>query len=59
MSLCEDCGCKTDNGMCPNCHEELWILEHQFEDIDFPISDEFAKKAEEQKEEIRKRKTPE
>jgi hypothetical protein len=28
---CEDCGCKTYNGRCVNCHEELYILDQYFE----------------------------
>lgn len=49
MSYCEDCGCILNDGICSNCHEELYILENQGEFIDFPLSDEFIQKSEEQK----------
>ena len=48
---CEDCGTKFSDGMCPNCHEELFILETQGEYIDM-ISDEFAAKVAEQRREV-------
>ena len=56
MSHCVNCGCKKSGGICSNCHEELYIIENQSEYIDFPLSDEFLKKAKEQKEEIERRK---
>lgn len=48
MGYCEDCGCRTSNGICSNCQEELYIYEFQGEYIDHPVSDEFNKKANEQ-----------
>ena len=54
MTHCENCGCKKREGICTNCHEELYIMDYQSEFIDFPLSDEFIKKAKEQKEEIRR-----
>ena len=45
---CEDCGTKISNGMCPNCQEERFIFETQYEDMDEPISEEFMKKVVEQ-----------
>jgi hypothetical protein len=46
---CEDCGTKLElNGTCPNCHEELFIATWQATDLDYPISEEFAQKVEEQ-----------
>ncbi len=53
---CQDCGCKLNNGICSNCQEELYIIENQSEFITEPLSDEFVKKAEEQKEYIKKQK---
>lgn len=55
MSYCKDCGCHTDNGICSNCQEELYILENQAEFIIEPVSDGFAEKAKEQKEYLKKR----
>lgn len=45
---CEDCGCILEKGVCSNCHEELFIIENQWEHIDFPLSKEFLDKAKEQ-----------
>ena len=46
---CEDCGTRYSDGMCPNCHEELFILVTQAEDLDdVRLSDEFLAKAKEQ-----------
>lgn len=49
MTHCEDCGCKVYGGICSNCQEEHFIIENQYEYIDFPLSDEFLQKAKEQK----------
>ena len=45
MNYCENCGCRTNNGICSNCQEELYILMFQDEYIEYPISDEFIIKA--------------
>jgi len=55
-SRCPDCGCRTSGGICSNCQEELHILTYQSEYIDGPVSDEFAKKAEEQEKYLKRRK---
>ncbi len=52
---CENCGTRISDGMCPNCHEELFILETQGDCID-AISDEFAAKVAEQRDELKARK---
>ena len=55
---CKDCGTRLWNYVCPNCHEELCIIENQGEFIDFALSDMFLEKADEQKgkvDKIRKR----
>ena len=55
---CEDCGTKLSGGICPNCSEELFIFETQYEDLPPTLSDEFVEKVEEQrKAEERRRKT--
>lgn len=41
---CADCGTKYSNGLCPNCHEEAFILETQGDFIDH-VSPEFKAKA--------------
>lgn len=46
---CEDCGSLCElNGMCPNCHEELFIATWQASDLDYPLSEEFSRTVEEQ-----------
>lgn len=40
---CEDCGTKFSNGLCPNCHEEAFIMETQGDYLP-PLSDEFKDK---------------
>ena len=45
---CDDCGTKLDNGLCPNCHEEAHIWEHQQDDFDPLPSREFMDKVWEQ-----------
>lgn len=44
---CPECGCKTNNGVCSNCQEELYIIENQGEFID-NLSQEFLVTAKEQ-----------
>ena len=48
MKSCPECGCRTSDGVCSNCQEELYILENQGDFID-TISQGFADKAEEQR----------
>jgi len=48
MSYCSDCGTKLSNGICPNCSEELYIFETQYEDLP-ELSNDFAEKVEQQK----------
>ena len=55
MNYCPDCGSRMNGGICSNCHEELYILTYQADDIDQPVSDEFAAKAMKQQEELRKK----
>ena len=54
---CEDCGTKMSGGRCPNCHEELIILDQYFEQDMKPPDDnsDFMKKARQQAEQIRDR----
>lgn len=55
---CEDCGTGLElNGTCPNCHEELFIATWQAEDLDYPLSDEFTRKVEDQSQAIRLKRT--
>lgn len=53
-NYCEDCGCKTYDAKCTNCHEELYILEQYDElEMEYPKEEtEFMKKVREQQEEI-------
>jgi len=54
--ICEDCGTRLElDGTCPNCHEELFIATWQGMDLDYPLSDEFSRKVEEQSAEVRRR----
>lgn len=47
MSRCPDCGCSMSGGFCPNCHEEVFIVE-QYSDLDMELPELIAKKASEQ-----------
>lgn len=47
MSYCSDCGCKIYDGICSNCHEELYIITNQGEYIDFELSEDFKERARE------------
>ena len=49
MANCEDCGTRISNGICPNCQEELFIFETQYEDLPEKLSDEFMNKVKEQR----------
>jgi hypothetical protein len=51
---CEDCGLRTNQGVCSNCQEELYICEFQGEYMD-SCSSEFAQKADEQRDELDRR----
>lgn len=52
---CIDCNCRVGvDGMCSNCHEELYILTYQGDYIEDPLSDKFIEKATKQ-EKARKR----
>ena len=54
---CENCGTRLErNGTCPNCHEELFIATWQAEYLDYPLSEQFAGKVEEQAAEIARNK---
>jgi hypothetical protein len=55
MGYCPDCGGRTSSGVCSNCQEELYILNEQSEWLTEGVSEEFAAKATEQKEELRRR----
>ena len=48
MGYCNDCGCRTSNGLCSNCQEEAYIIENQSEYIETPLSENFADKAQRQ-----------
>lgn len=51
MTHCENCGTRIYSGICPNCHEELYIFETQAEFLP-PLSDEFASQVKEQRAEV-------
>ena len=55
MGYCENCGCRTSMGICSNCEEENYILTFQADAIDFPLSDDFIRKAKEQEKAQHKR----
>lgn len=46
---CDDCGTRLADGLCPNCHEELFIVTTQAADIEGPWSREFAAKIDAQR----------
>ena len=53
---CEDCGCKTSNGVCSNCQEELYIMNEQYHEAPYQLSDEFKEKVSKQKALLKSRK---
>jgi hypothetical protein len=55
MNTCEDCGTRIYSGICPNCHEELYIETTQGEYIEGPSSDEWNQKVEAQRQEVRQK----
>ena len=52
---CEDCGTRmTSGGICPNCHEELYIIEEQGSFVDeTPFSEDFMRRVDEQRNQVR------
>ena len=46
MAYCPDCGCKMYNGVCTNCHEEMYIAE-QYNELDMQMPESFQHKLEE------------
>jgi len=52
MEYCSDCGTRKSGGVCPNCHEELYIFDNQIDYID-ELSEDFAEKVKSQKEKIK------
>lgn len=53
MAYCEDCGCKSYNGACTNCHKEIYI-EEQYIDLDMDVPNSIFKKAREQEKKIKR-----
>jgi hypothetical protein len=54
MARCEDCGTPMNGGICSNCHEELYIMTYQADDMD-AVSQEFRDLADEQRQAIKRR----
>lgn len=54
MKSCEDCGTKFRSGICPNCHEELYINDFQMPEYPIPVSDDWKQKVLKQREQINK-----
>lgn len=48
MKTCENCGTRLSEGICPNCHEELYIYQTQYEELPETLSEKFAEKVNEQ-----------
>ena len=40
MNRCPDCGCKMYNGVCTNCHEEMYIAE-QYNELGMDMPESF------------------
>lgn len=56
MTSCDNCGSRLYGGICSNCHEELYIVTNQSDDINFALSDEFLQKAEQQQREVTRKR---
>lgn len=54
-NYCNDCGNKTYDDICPNCHEELYLYEN--EDLGESLSDHFMEKVSEQRQQTRGNKS--
>jgi hypothetical protein len=50
---CSDCGTSYRRGLCPNCHEEAYILAHQTDDYACTFSPEFVERAAQQERDAR------
>jgi hypothetical protein len=51
---CPECGCRTSDGVCSNCQEELYILREQGEFVE-SVSAEFVEKVIEQEKFLKER----
>lgn len=58
MAHCENCGTRISNGLCPNCHEEAFIVETQGEFLPDDLSEEFLCKVVEQREAAQRTRRP-
>ncbi len=56
MKECEDCGCKLINGICTNCHEELYINDYQMPEFPMEVSNEWNEKVKQQRHELEAKK---
>ncbi len=58
MKTCEDCGTKMNGNRCPNCHEELEIIDQYYEQgMELPPDDcDFMIKVKEQEKQIENRR---
>ena len=45
---CADCGTPYRGGLCPNCHEEAYILAYQTDDYEGSFTAEFVERADDQ-----------
>lgn len=54
MSYCDNCGCRSYNGACTNCHEEIYIAQQYIENGDYlpPEDTEFTKRLRKAQKEI-------
>jgi len=53
---CGDCGCTLRNGICTNCHEELYINDYQMPEFPCKVNDEWNETVAKQRQEIKNRK---
>ena len=58
MPYCENCGTRLSGGICPNCHEELWIFDNQItpDGTDIELSEDFIEKVNQQRDQVHKSK---
>jgi hypothetical protein len=55
MSKCLDCGCNMDAGICPNCHEALYIQTYQSDSMVQPVSPEFIAEVNQESQAVKQR----
>lgn len=57
MAHCDNCGTRMAHDLCPNCHEEAFIVETQSDYLPDYLSDDFVRAVGEQRADAKRRFT--